>query len=171
MSTTEHERLGGMQPVVAFAFALATVVALGGGIVATRGAANGGAGVAPAPAPVSVGAPPRWADGRVAVPTRYTGPQGIVGQFVAKCLYSHSAPDDPIVWPGRPGRSHLHDFYGATGTNAGSTAADAGRVGQHLRQARRRRGVLAAGAVRPRRRGRALGGARLLPRLAGCEPG
>ena len=56
-------------------------------------------------------------------PERYTGPQGQVGQFVVQCLYSHSAPDDPIVHPGRHGMSHRHDFYGATRTRAGSTAA------------------------------------------------
>jgi hypothetical protein len=55
------------------------------------------------------------------VPERHLEPQGAFGQFVAKCLYSHSGPNDPIVWPGRPGRSHRHDFYGATGTNAFST--------------------------------------------------
>ncbi len=56
------------------------------------------------------------------VAERHTGPQGRVGQFVVKCTYSHSAPDDPIVHPGAPGRSHQHDFYGATTTDAASTA-------------------------------------------------
>jgi hypothetical protein len=55
-------------------------------------------------------------------PERHTGPQGRVGQFVAVCGYSHSAPDDPIVFPDRPGMSHRHDFYGAVGTDARSTA-------------------------------------------------
>ena len=31
--------------------------------------------------------------------------------------------DDPIVYPGQPGRSHLHAFFGNTGTSANSTAA------------------------------------------------
>lgn len=56
----------------------------------------------------------------VGTPTRYTGPQGRVGQFVVECAYSHSGNDDPIVSPGRPGGSHLHDFFGATGTDASS---------------------------------------------------
>ena len=30
--------------------------------------------------------------------------------------------DDPIVHPGQPGRSHLHTFFGNTGTDANSTA-------------------------------------------------
>ena len=59
---------------------------------------------------------------RAAGPERYSGPQGRVGQFVVQCLYSHSAADDPIVHAGRPGMSHAHDFYGATGVRAGSTA-------------------------------------------------
>lgn len=55
-------------------------------------------------------------------PGRWIGPQGQVGQFVVSCSYSHSAPDDPIVHFGHPGRSHRHDFYGAEATRAGSTA-------------------------------------------------
>ncbi len=43
------------------------------------------------------------------------------GQFRAACQYSHFAYDDPIVFPGQPGRSHLHMFFGNTETNAFST--------------------------------------------------
>jgi len=43
------------------------------------------------------------------------------GQFVAACLFSHRAPDDPIVKPGQPGASHLHDFFGNRSTRAAST--------------------------------------------------
>lgn len=53
----------------------------------------------------------------------HTGPQGLVGQFVVKCGYSHTAPDDPIVHPGMAGMSHSHDFFGSRLTNATSTAA------------------------------------------------
>ena len=56
-------------------------------------------------------------------PERYSGVQGTTGQFVVQCLYSHSAAVDPIVHPGHVGMSHRHDFYGATGTGAASTAA------------------------------------------------
>ena len=45
------------------------------------------------------------------------------GAFFADCGYSHSAPDDPIVFPGQPGLSHLHDFIGAKTLNADSTNA------------------------------------------------
>lgn len=54
-------------------------------------------------------------------PARHLGPQGDVGQFVTECGYSHAAPDDPIVHPNRPGRSHDHDFFGNTSTDAAST--------------------------------------------------
>ena len=50
------------------------------------------------------------------------GPQGIVPQFVVDCDYSHSAMDDPIVFPGQPGRSHLHAFFGNTAVDAFTTA-------------------------------------------------
>ncbi|MBX3312725.1 MAG: DUF1996 domain-containing protein [Actinobacteria bacterium] len=66
----------------------------------------------------------RAADGTsTATATRHTGPQGRVGQFVAKCQRDHSAPDDPIVFPGLPGRSHMHEFYGAVGVDADTTPA------------------------------------------------
>jgi hypothetical protein len=69
------------------------------------------------------GAPPGPPAGAIG-PTRWEGPQGRVGQFVVHCSFSHAAPDDPIVHYGKPGAAHLHDFYGATGTDSGSTAAD-----------------------------------------------
>lgn len=49
------------------------------------------------------------------------GPQGAHPQFVVKCRWSHNAPDDPIVWPGIPGASHMHEFFGSTETDASST--------------------------------------------------
>ena len=62
--------------------------------------------------------------GAAADPVPEMGPQGRVPQFKVECEWSHSAPDDPIVHPGLPGRSHLHDFFGNTMTDAMSTAAD-----------------------------------------------
>ena len=41
--------------------------------------------------------------------------------FVSSCTFSHRAPDDPIVFFGKPGASHDHSFVGNTGTNASST--------------------------------------------------
>jgi hypothetical protein len=40
-----------------------------------------------------------------------------------ECNASHTAADDPIVFPGRPGAAHLHEFFGNTSTNASSTYA------------------------------------------------
>ena len=44
-----------------------------------------------------------------------------VPEFNATCAYSHSKPDDPIVFPAMPGASHMHSFLGNTSTNAGTT--------------------------------------------------
>jgi len=49
------------------------------------------------------------------------GPQGGVPQFVVECAYSHAASDDPIVYPGQPGQSHLHMFFGNTEVDAFTT--------------------------------------------------
>lgn len=46
-----------------------------------------------------------------------------VGAFRFVCLPGQLAKDDPIVYPGQPGKSHLHQFFGNTGTNANSTYA------------------------------------------------
>jgi hypothetical protein len=43
------------------------------------------------------------------------------GQFRLACEYSHFSNDDPIVFPGEPGKSHLHMFFGNTDVNAFST--------------------------------------------------
>ena len=50
--------------------------------------------------------------------------------FYANCRFSHTANDDPIVYPGQPGSSHAHTFFGNTSTDAGSTPASlrAGRT-------------------------------------------
>lgn len=50
--------------------------------------------------------------------------QGTVPQFVVRCAFSHSATDDPIVFPGDPGASHRHDFFGSRETDASSTPDD-----------------------------------------------
>ncbi|MGB3410248.1 MAG: DUF1996 domain-containing protein [Microthrixaceae bacterium] len=71
-------------------------------------------------------------------PARHTGPQGVVGQFVTDCALSHSAPDDPIVFPSNPskpgsgtaaehsahlGSAHPSPADGGTDANAASGAA------------------------------------------------
>jgi hypothetical protein len=42
------------------------------------------------------------------------------GAFRIVCRPSHMAKDDPLVFPGQPGASHHHTFYGNTSTKAGS---------------------------------------------------
>jgi hypothetical protein len=55
-----------------------------------------------------------------AAPVAAVGPRG---QFTSVCSFDHRLPDDPIVAPGRPGGSHMHDFFANKSTNAMSTAA------------------------------------------------
>jgi hypothetical protein len=43
-----------------------------------------------------------------------------VGAFRTVCDFSHMNNDDPILFPGQPGKSHLHTFFGNTLTNAAS---------------------------------------------------
>ncbi|HET6941453.1 MAG TPA: DUF1996 domain-containing protein [Sphingomicrobium sp.] len=47
----------------------------------------------------------------------------VVGAFRFLCNAGQLLYDDPIVFPGQPGKSHLHQFYGNTGANANSTYA------------------------------------------------
>ncbi len=54
--------------------------------------------------------------------------------WITSCNYSHSASDDPIVFPGVPGAAHLHDFIGSKTTDAFSTVAtvSAGATACHM---------------------------------------
>jgi hypothetical protein len=45
-------------------------------------------------------------------------------EFRADCTYSHRLADDPIVFPGMPGASHLHSFVGNKAVDSDTTAAD-----------------------------------------------
>jgi hypothetical protein len=49
--------------------------------------------------------------------------RGQIG-FSVSCDRSHAAKDDPIVFPGQPGRSHLHEFFGNRVTDSFTTVAD-----------------------------------------------
>ena len=46
-----------------------------------------------------------------------------VAQWNVLCTADHYAMDDPIVFPGQPGMSHMHTFYGNTSTDAYSTVS------------------------------------------------
>ncbi len=54
-------------------------------------------------------------------PTSERAPASDIGAFRVSCDYSHMNNDDAIVYPGQPGRAHLHTYFGNTGTNAFST--------------------------------------------------
>lgn len=60
---------------------------------------------------------PSWGTGQVA----NSGAPDVVGAFRFICMPGQVLRDDPIVYPGQPGKSHLHQFFGNTGANAYST--------------------------------------------------
>ncbi len=103
------------------AVAAGAVLLVVGGLFAIRSGAGSAGSSAP---PTTVGLGPADSTPSTATPTRYTGPQGRVGQFVVRCTYSHSGPHDPIVHFGHAGRSHRHDFYGSVATNSTATITD-----------------------------------------------
>lgn len=51
------------------------------------------------------------------------------GDFRLSCWFSHMAFDDPLVYPGQQGKSHLHTFFGNTGANANSTSDSIANTG------------------------------------------
>lgn len=53
-----------------------------------------------------------------------------VGAFRFICAPGQVLPDDPIVFPNEPGRSHLHQFYGNLAANAYSSYATLRRAGK-----------------------------------------
>ena len=73
--------------------------------------------------------------------------------FVSLCRFSHTKPDDPIVFPGQAGLSHDHTFFGSITTDANSTPDESRRDADDLRSDHRHRGVLGALALRQRREG------------------
>jgi hypothetical protein len=60
---------------------------------------------------------PAWGNG--AIPE--TAAPDVVGAFRFTCFPSHENSDDPLVYAGQPGKSHLHQFFGNTKVNAYST--------------------------------------------------
>jgi hypothetical protein len=59
--------------------------------------------------------------GCLPAPSAWAFRQGDMPDFVVSCTFSHRLPDDPIVHPGAPGASHMHDFFGNTAVDALST--------------------------------------------------
>ncbi|WP_030902338.1 DUF1996 domain-containing protein [Streptomyces sp. NRRL F-5126] len=62
-------------------------------------------------------------------PSTYVPPHAYFHEFQAKCAADHTLPDDPIVFPGQPGKSHDHTFMGNTGTDAYTTTASLDTAG------------------------------------------
>jgi hypothetical protein len=58
---------------------------------------------------------------RLAGPVRRAAADDL-GSFSTVCEHTHRAADDPIVHRGRPGESHLHEFFGNPSTDSTSTA-------------------------------------------------
>ena len=56
--------------------------------------------------------------------------------WLLKCAYTHSLADDPIVYPGRAGAAHLHDFFGNGSVNAASSYASMTAASSTCRDAR-----------------------------------
>ena len=48
----------------------------------------------------------------------YTPVHSDIGSFRTVCFYSHMSFDDPLVFPTRPGVSHLHVFFGGHNTDS-----------------------------------------------------
>jgi hypothetical protein len=63
------------------------------------------------------------------VPTTEVAPSSDIGAFRTGCQATKFAFDDPIVYPGQPGKSHLHTFFGNTGIDAYSTATSLSTTG------------------------------------------
>ena len=60
---------------------------------------------------------PSWGTGEIP----QSGAPDIVGAFRFICTPGQVLRDDPIVYPGQPGKSHLHQFFGNTSANAYSS--------------------------------------------------
>jgi len=70
---------------------------------------------------------PSWGTGAIASPMPDGDNQGA---FRFMCKPSHLAYDDPVVFPGQKGRSHLHMFFGNTLANGDSTYESLRTTGQ-----------------------------------------
>jgi hypothetical protein len=57
-------------------------------------------------------------------PDRAPADAGNLPEFRADCEYSHRRADDPIVFPGLPGASHMHSFVGNKAVDAHTRAGD-----------------------------------------------
>jgi len=127
----------------------ASISACGGGSSVADAVADSPPVTDPVPAPAPAPAPSAGPTGTAVyvdtkkIPTGWSGFSGDKlqtatsapssgdgsGAFRTTCKWSHMAFDDPIVYPGQPGLSHLHTFFGNTGTNAYSTTSTISTTG------------------------------------------
>lgn len=70
-----------------------------------------------------------FSDERAKATSETPGASDGTGAFRTVCDYSHMSFDDPIVYPGQTGVSHLHTFFGNTGTNANSSVTSIANSG------------------------------------------
>jgi hypothetical protein len=64
------------------------------------------------------------------IPLPSSAAPDVVGAFRFVCTAGQVLKDDPIVYPGQPGKSHVHQFYGNTAANAHSTYQSLRTTGQ-----------------------------------------
>lgn len=126
---------------------LALTSSCGTSVAQTTDTATGGTGptvvTPPTPAPTPTPTPSPTLGGEIAVADNFataaaiertgyptgigggTPPESIdaSGAFRMFCTSGQLLKDDPIVYPGQPGVSHLHQFFGNTAANAGSSYA------------------------------------------------
>ena len=57
--------------------------------------------------------------------------------FRITCTFSHMNYDDPIVFPGKQGATHLHTFFGNTAVNYASTQQSIESTGNKSKRAKR----------------------------------
>ena len=63
------------------------------------------------------------------IDTTEIAPASDIGAFRTGCQVTKFAFDDPIVFPGQPGKSHLHTFFGNTGIDAYTTSTTLASTG------------------------------------------
>lgn len=93
--------------------------------VGASASAEPGASPAQSDLTASSGAPSGDLGPRLAAdgPPEYPDDEVTHHEFQANCTFSHFNYDDPIVFPGEPGLSHLHTFVGNESTDAFTTPA------------------------------------------------
>lgn len=69
---------------------------------------------------------PGWGHGKIPP----SAAPDVVGAFRFLCSAGQLSYDDPIVYPGEPGESHLHQFFGNTAADAHSTYESLRKTGE-----------------------------------------